>query len=121
MTRARRHWLSGLAVGATAGFATLEIPSLGWLLVVAFVVPAAISALRLASIGGLLTAIGAIWIVLIGRVALTCRTTGDELGCQASGIEPWLVAGATMFAIGLLLTILAMIRSRHTRADTPVS
>ena len=112
MNRARRGWLSGLAVGVTAGFATLEIPSLGWLLVVAFAVPAAISGPRLAAIGGLLAGIGGVWMVLIGRVALTCTATGDELGCHAPGIESWLAVGCAILAAGLLMTRLAAIRSR---------
>jgi hypothetical protein len=113
MSRARRGWLSGLAVGATAGFATLEIPSLGWLLIVAFAVPAAVVGLRLASIGGLLTGLGGVWIVLLGRVALTCTATGDELGCQSPGIESWLAVGGAMLATGLVLTTLAALRSRQ--------
>jgi hypothetical protein len=113
MSRPGRGWLSGAAVGVTAGFATLELPSLGWLLVVAFAVPAAISGPRMASIGGLLAGIGGIWIVLIGRVALTCTATGDELGCHAPGIESWLAVGGAMLATGLLLTTLATIRSRR--------
>ena len=112
MSRARRGWLSGLAVGVTAGFATLEIPSLGWLLVVAFAVPAAISGPRLAAIGGLVVGLGGVWLALLGRVALTCTATGDELGCHAPGIEPWLAVSGAMLATGLLLTTLAAIRSR---------
>lgn len=113
MSRARRRWLSGLAVGVTAGFATLEIPSLGWLLVVAFAVPAAMSGPRLAAIGGLLAGLGGVWIALLGRVALTCTETGDELGCHAPGIESWLAVGGAMLAAGLLLTFMAAIRARR--------
>jgi hypothetical protein len=113
MSRVLRGWLSGAAVGVTAGFATLEIPSLGWLLVLAFAAPAAMSESRLASIGGLLTGLGGVWIVLLGRVALTCTATGDELGCHAPGIESWLAVGGTILAAGLFLTILTAIRSRR--------
>jgi hypothetical protein len=118
MTRARRGWLSGLAVGVTAGFATLEIPSLGWLLIVAFAVPAALVGPRLASLGGLLVGIGGIWIVLLGRMALTCQATGDELGCHAPDLEPWFTAGTAMLLIGLLLTGVAAIRSRRATAES---
>lgn len=113
MTQARRGWLSGLAVGAAGGFAALEIPSVGWFVVVAFAVPALIVGPRLASIGGLLVGIGGAWIALLGRVALTCQATGDELGCHAPDLQPWLTAGGAMFAVGLLLTALATIRSRR--------
>lgn len=119
MSRARCGWLSGVAVGVTAGFATLEIPSLGWLLVVAFALPAALVGPRLAAIGGLLAGVGGVWIVLIGRVALTCTATDGELGCHAPGIEPWLAVGCAMLAAGLLLTIMAAIRS-HRPGGRPV-
>ena len=112
MSSRRRGWLSGLTVGVTAGFASLEVPPLGWLLVVAFAVPAAIGGSRIASIGGLLAGIGGVWITLIGRMALTCQATGDELGCHAPGLEPWLIAGVVMLSIGLILTVVATIRSR---------
>jgi hypothetical protein len=108
-----------VAVGVSAGFATLEIPPLGWLLIVAFAVPAALGGPRLASIGGLFTGLGGVWIVLLGRLALTCTATGDELGCQAPGIEPWLAAGGAMFALGLNLSILATIRSRREATAAP--
>jgi hypothetical protein len=113
MSRVLRGWLSGVTVGVTAGFATLEIPSLGWLLVLAFAAPAAMSESRLASIGGLLTGLGGVWIVLLGRVALTCTATGDELGCQSPGIASWLAVGGAMLGAGLLLTIMAAIRARR--------
>jgi hypothetical protein len=113
MSRARRGWLSGVAVGVTAGFATLEIPSFGWLLVVAFAVPATIAGPRLAAIGGLLAGIGGVWLALLGRVALKCTATGDEPGCHAPGIKSWLAVGGSMLAAGLLLTTLATVRSRR--------
>jgi hypothetical protein len=109
---ARRAWLPGLVVGCAAGFATLEIPSLGWLLVLAFAIPALAGPARWPAIAGLLTGVGAIWLILLGRVALTCRAVDGEVGCQAPGIEPWLWAGAGILAAGLLLTALWRRRSR---------
>lgn len=109
----RSGWFAGLVVGVTAGFATLEIPTFGWLLVVVFAVPAAIVGPRAAAIGGLLTGLGAIWLVLLGRVAVTCQARGDEIGCHAPGIEQWLAVGAGMLAIGLALIVVARKRSRQ--------
>jgi hypothetical protein len=96
--RAGRGWIAGLVVGVAGGFLALEFPTLGWLA---------------AAIGGLLTGIGACWLVLLGRVAITCQATGDELGCHAPGIEPWLAVGAGVLAIGLALTIVAFARARR--------
>jgi len=103
-----RGWLAGLVVGVAAGFLTLEFPSLGWLLAIAFAVPAGIVGPRLAAVGGLVTGIGAVWIVLLGRVALTCRE-----GCQAPGIEIWLIFGGSVLAAGLTLSVIAAWRRRR--------
>jgi hypothetical protein len=113
--RNRSGWIAGLVVGVTAGFATLEIPTLGWLLVVLFAIPTAIVGPRAAAIGGLLTGLGAVWLVLLGRVAITCQATDDELGCQAPGIESWLAVGAAMLAIGLALSVGEVVRARRRR------
>jgi hypothetical protein len=113
--RLRSGWIAGLVVGVTAGFATLEIPPLGWLLVVVFAIPALIVGPRFAAIGGLLTGLGGVWLALLGRVALTCQATGEELGCHAPGIEPWLSVGGAMLAIGLFLSIVASVLRRRPR------
>ncbi len=112
--RARTSWFAGLVVGLTGGFLALEFPALGWLILVLFAVPAAIVGARAAAIGGLLTGFGAIWLALLGRVAITCRADGG-FGCQAPGIEPWLAVGAGVLAIGLALTTIAFVRARRRR------
>ncbi len=104
----QRGWLPGLVVGVAAGFATLEIPTLGWLLVVAFAVPVLVGGPRRAAIGGLLTGLGGAWVILLGRVGLTCHA-----GCEAPDLGSWLTVGAVMFAAGVLLTVLA----RATSSD----
>jgi hypothetical protein len=110
--RARPSWIAGIVVGVAGGFLALEFPTLGWLILVLFAVPAAIVGARAAAIGGLLTGFGAIWLALLGRVAITCRAA-DGFGCQAPGIEPWLAVGAGMLAIGLALTTIAFVRARR--------
>jgi hypothetical protein len=110
--RLRSGWTAGLVVGVTAGLATLEIPTLGWLLVIVFAIAAVVVGPRVAAIGGLLTGLGGVWLALLGRVALTCQAAGDELGCHAPGIEPWLAVGGAMLAAGIALTIVAGARAR---------
>jgi len=111
--RTRSGWIAGLTIGAAGGFASLEVPPVGWLIVILFAIPAAIVGPRAAAIGGLLTGAGALWLVLLGRVALTCRAAGDEIGCQAPGIEPWLAAGGAMLVGGVALTALAIRQPRR--------
>jgi hypothetical protein len=113
--RIRSRWIAGLAVGAAGGFLSLELPPLGWLIVALFAIPAVIVGPRAAALGGLLTGAGALWVVLLGRVALECQAPDGEIGCRAPGIEPWLAAGAAMLAIGIVLSILAVIRYRRSR------
>jgi hypothetical protein len=114
--RWHRGWLPGFVVGLTAGLATLEIPTVGWLLVVAFAIPALIGRQRAAAIGGLLTGLGTIWLVLLGRVAIACPARSpNEPGCHAPDIGPWLAFGAAMFASGVLLSFGALLVARGRR------
>jgi hypothetical protein len=111
-TRRRAGWFPGFVVGAAAGFATLEFPPVGWLVVIVFAILAVIIGPRFAAIGGLLTGLGAIWLVLLGRVALQCQAPDGEIGCSAPGIEQWLAVGGAMLAVGLSLTAVAAVRAR---------
>ena len=113
--RARKGWIAGLVVGAAGGFLALEFPTLGWLTLVLFAVLAASVGPRAAAIGGLLSGLGACWLVILGRVAITCLGSGEEPGCQAPGIEPWLAVSAGALTIGIALTIFASARVRRGR------
>jgi hypothetical protein len=116
MTRPSRRsaWIAGLVVGVTAGFLTLEFPTLGWLLVVAFLVGGFVWRRPAAATGGLLTGVGLAWVALLGRVALTCRATGVELGCQAPGIEDWLAVGVGLLGAGIAISALAFLVSKRS-------
>lgn len=103
-------WLAGMTVGAASGFLSLELPTAGWLIAAAFLVGSLRSARRVAAIAGELVGFGGAWLVLLGRVALECRAPDGEIGCQAPGIEPWLVAGAVLLGLGLVLTAVAVAR-----------
>jgi hypothetical protein len=110
----RGTWLPGLLVGLTAGVITLVGPTLGWLLMAAFALPALLGRHRLPAFGGLLTGIGAIWLVLLGRMAIACPVRDpSELGCHAPGLDPWLTAGGVMLAAGLAVSALAFGRRRR--------
>jgi hypothetical protein len=102
-------------VGVAGGFLALELPTLGYLIVILFAIPAAIMGPRIAAIGGLLTGFGIVWLVLLGRVAIECQAPDGEIGCQAPGIEGWLAVGGAILAIGLGLSIVAGLRARRLR------
>ncbi len=113
----RRGWLAGLVVGMAGGLAALEIPPIGYLVLVGFGIGALVSGPRLAAIGGLLTGLGGIWLAIVGRLVIQCPAElPNELGCHAPGMAPWLIDGGAMVAIGLLLTATGWWRSRRARA-----
>lgn len=116
MTRNRSGWLSGASVGAAGGFAALEIPMVGWAVILAFAVAAIVVGPRLAAIGGLFAGIGTTWACLFARMALTCRAIGNDLGCHAADLTPWLAATATLVGIGVALTAIAVSRARRRRS-----
>jgi hypothetical protein len=101
-------WLSGLVVGVGAGFLALEVPAVGWLIAVVFVLGALLSRRRIAAIGGELTALGGTWVLLFRIAADTCRE-----GCEAPDVSGWLVAAWVLAAIGAFLTVVAADRSRR--------
>lgn len=112
----RRGWLPGVVVGLAVGVAALEVGALAWILAAAFAVPAVIVGPRRAAIGGLFTGSGAIWLVLLGRVAISCRAADGEIGCQAPWIEGWLAAAGVQLGLGLALTLLALLGDHRGRA-----
>ena len=103
-----RTWLAGLTVGAAGGFAALEIPPVGYMVLVAFTVPALLGRTRLAALGGLLVVFGAAWTLLLGRVAVTCRAPD----CLSPGIESWVTVGVCVGVAGLALTVISALRRR---------
>ena len=113
----REGWIAGLAVGAAGGFLALELPILGWGIVVAFAVIAAVRGPRLPAEAGLLLGLGASWILLLGRGMLECdafnKVPGQ--GCIQPDLEPWLIGGGTMLALGVAGTVLAVGRARRNR------
>jgi hypothetical protein len=97
--RARRWWL-GLTVGLVVGAGVLIAGT------VVAVIGAGAGLLLLArephrdaSVGGLSCGFGGAWLVLFGRVQLTC---GD--GCGPTDLAPWLAFAVAMLLIGIALT-----------------
>lgn len=104
----RTSWLSGLLLGALGGFLLLEFPLFGLLLVVVGAILVSIAGQRSAGVGGLLAGVGALWVLVLGRVKLSCTA---EAGCEAPTIDGYLVVGFVILAMGIAVTIAAA-RSR---------
>jgi hypothetical protein len=83
--------------------------------VIVFAIVAAILGPRIAALAGLLTGLGTIWLVILGHVAISCQASGDELGCHAPEIAPWLIVGGAMLAVGVAVTVFAVGRARGNR------
>jgi uncharacterized membrane protein len=113
--RALSNWLAGVVVGVAAGFLTLIFPTLGWLIVVAFLLGVIRAAPRLPAIGGLFLGLGTTWLVLLVRSTLQCRAfdAAPNQECFEPEIGPFLAVGAALFAIGALATGAALHRARR--------
>ncbi|GAC1675071.1 MAG: hypothetical protein NVS9B8_17440 [Candidatus Limnocylindrales bacterium] len=99
-------WFAAALLGALAGALTLEIPSIGWLLVFGFALPATLAGRRSAALGGMLLGLGAAWIALLSAASARCTTFNAEpgQGCTEPDLGPWLTIGFAMLVGGALLT-----------------
>ncbi len=113
--RALSNWLAGVVVGVATGFLTLTFPTLGWLLVLAFLLGLIRAAPRLPAVGGLFVGLGTAWLVLLVRSNLDCRAFDAAAGqeCASPDIGPWLAFAGGLLAIGVVATGLALIRGKR--------
>jgi uncharacterized membrane protein len=112
-TTQRPSWLGGLVVGAVAGFLSLELPLVGWVLFVAFAAVALLAGPRLAGLGGLLIGTGTIVLALVTVADARCRqSNGPGEGCTPPDMTPWLVIGLAMAVAGVILSLVAAVRGR---------
>jgi len=111
-SRARSNWLAGVVVGVAAGVLTLTFPTLGWLIVLAFLLGLIRAAPRLPAVGGLFCGLGTAWLVLLGRSNLECQAFDAAPGqeCGSPDIGVWLAVGGALLAIGVVSTVVALIR-----------
>jgi len=82
--------LPGLVVGCAAGLATLEIPIVGWFVVVAFLAGAARACRLSASVAPLLLGVGVTWISLLVSSGVTSELVG------------WFTVGIGLLIAGLV-------------------
>lgn len=108
MTRRGSAWLSGLVVGAGAGVLALTLPTVGWLIAIAFAIGGLVSRARVAALGGLGFGLGAAWLAVLGQSIVACRSfTGPGRACTEPDLTPWLLAGAAMLIAGTVATLVA--------------
>lgn len=112
--RRREHWVAGVVVGVAAGVLTLTFPTLGWLIVLAFLLGLIRAAPRLPAVGGLFFGLGTAWLVLLVRSNLECQAFDAAPGqeCGSPDIGGWLAFAGVWLAIGVLSPMVAVIRSR---------
>ncbi len=103
---------AGLTVGAISGILLLEWPPLGLLILVAYVVLARVARQALAGLGGSLIGVGAVWLVLFGRVKLSCDGTGPGGTCESPGIDAALLVALAVLLSGIGSWLLAARRAR---------
>ncbi len=113
--RSRSNWLAGVVVGVAAGVLTLTFPTLGWLMVGAFLLGLIRARPRLPAVGGLFFGLGTTWLVLVVRSSLACRAFDAAPGqeCLAPDIGPFVAVGAALLAIGVVSTLVATIQARR--------
>ena len=111
--RHRGNWIAGVVVGVAAGVVSLIVPTLGWLLAVAFLVGVIRAAPRLPAIAGLFFGFGAAWLVILVRSSLECQAFDAAPGkeCGEPDIGSWLAIAGILLAVGVLLTVVAWARA----------
>ena len=100
--RGVKRWLIGLITGGVAACGLLVAGPIAGALGVVAVLLAVVERPRAAAIGGVLLGIGGAWLVLFGRVALTCR-----VDCASPDLAPWLSLAAGFVGLGALVTVRA--------------
>ena len=106
--------MAGIVVGAGGGLLFWLFPAVGVLLLLVFVVPAALRPSRGWSLSGLLIGAGAGSLAILGQATIRCvqfnATPGQE--CIQPDLTPWFLAAGFLVVSGLAL-LLGASRSAH--------
>jgi hypothetical protein len=111
-------WLAGLILGGLTGLTTVSfaLGVLGLPILVGSVAVILWKGPRAIALAGFVTGIGLVWSVLIASSTISCLTIdrGPGRWCEpADGVWRFLVAGATMLVLGLVLSAEAFKRRRR--------
>lgn len=112
-------WLAGLTVGACAGLLFGVWPTLGAVVVIAFVVGVARTKRRGPPTGGLLIGLPTVWLVLVGNANLACERFNavPGQGCVAPDLTAWIIVAVAILVAGVMLSGAAFGRSSNAGPD----
>ena len=104
------NWLAGLTVGAAGGFMLGIWPSLGAIVVAAFLGGVVRTTARAAAMGGLLIGLPSLWLALVGQATLTCQQFNSVpgQGCVAPDLRGWTLVTVCLLVVGVILTASAV-------------
>jgi hypothetical protein len=112
------YWAAGVILGGIVGLpvASFGTPALASAMAVVALAYLAVRSLMLLS--GALIGVGGIWLAMLIRAQLACDAfdARPNQGCEAHGVDPWLVLSGAVLAIGLLLGAVAW---RRRSDETP--
>jgi hypothetical protein len=116
VTSRRTAWLAFLVLGVLDGVVLLSFPSLGFVILALGLAGIAVRPPRVAALAGLVTGVGAIWSLLLIRVAVSCDAFNREPGqsCESPGIEGWILVGLVVLVIGVVGSVFLVVRSGPT-------
>lgn len=112
--RGLSNWLAGVVVGVAAGVLTLTFPTLGWLIVAAFLVGVIQARPRLPAVSGLSIGFGATWLALFARSYLACERfdAAPNQECIVPDLSLLFLAAALLLAVGIGMTAVVMGRGQ---------
>jgi len=114
VTPPRTAWLAFALLGVVDTVLLLEFPIAGLLLLGFAVAGIAWRPPRTAAVAGLVTGVGGAWTGLLLRVQVSCDAFNavPGQGCEAPGIDGWIAFGVVILAIGVIATLVAVLRQR---------
>ena len=114
MTRPRTAWLAFALLGVLDSVLLPEFPIAGVVVVALALAGIGWKPPRAAAVAGFITGIGGTWtgVMVRGKVSCEAFNAVPGQGCEAPGIDSWIVIGIVMLAIGTLATIGVVLRER---------
>jgi hypothetical protein len=117
VTRPRTTWLAFALLGVLDAVLLLELPPVGFLLLVLAIGGMVWRRPQATAFAGLVTGIGGTWTALMLRVKISCEAFDavPGQGCAAPDIDTWILIGLAILAIGILATLALALRERPRR------